>query len=203
MKVNHNTIYDNSVQFSSVTLLCPTLCNFMDCSMPGFPVIHCLLEFAQIHVHNNICTKNNNNNNKEYCENMWKLKATECFWVIPFLLARVQLVQSLSRVRLKPHGLQHPRLPCPLPTPRAYSNSCPSSRWCHPTISSSVVSFFSCLQSFPAPGSFPMSQLFASDGQSMAASASASVFSMNIQDWFPIGLTGLISLQSKGLWVIR
>ena len=96
-------------------------------------------------------------------------------------------------------GLQHARLPCPSPTPRACSNSCPSSRWCHPTISSSVVPFSSCLQSFPAWGSFPMSQFSASGGQSIGASASASVLPMNIQDWFPLGLTGLISLQSKGL----
>ena len=91
------------------------------------------------------------------------------------------------------------RLPCPSPTPRACSNSCPSSQWCHPTISSSVIPFSSCLQSFPASGSFPMSRLFASGGQSIGVSASASVLPMNIQDWFPLGLTGWISLQSKGL----
>ena len=100
---------------------------------------------------------------------------------------------------LQPHGLQHARLPCPSPSPRACSNSCPSSQWCHPTISSSVAPFSFCLQSFPASGSFPMSRLFASSGQSIAASASASVFPMNIQDWFPLGLTCSISLQSKGL----
>ena len=97
---------------------------------------------------------------------------------------------------LQPHGLQHARLPCPSPTPRAYSNSCSSSQWCHPTILSSVVSFSSCLQSFPASGSFPVSQLFASGGQSIGASAS--VLPVNIQGWFPLGLIGLISLQSKG-----
>ena len=80
------------------------------------------------------------------------------------------------------------------------SNSCPLSRWCHPTISSSVIPFSSCLQSFPASRSFQMSQFFTSDGQSIGASALASVLPMNIQDWFPLGLTGLISLQSKGLW---
>ena len=100
---------------------------------------------------------------------------------------------------LQPHELQHARYPCPLPTPRAYSNSCPSSRWCHPTISSSVVPYPSRLQSFPASGSFPMSQFFASGGQSIRVSASASVLPMNIQDWFPLGWTGWISLQSKGL----
>ena len=100
---------------------------------------------------------------------------------------------------LQPHGLQHARLPCPSPTPRAYSHSCPSSRWCHRTISSSVIPFSSCLQSFPSSGSFPMSQFFTSGGQSTGAWALASVLPMNIQDWFPLGLTGLISLLSKGL----
>ena len=98
---------------------------------------------------------------------------------------------------LQPHGLQHTRLPCPSPTSGVYPNSCALSRWCHPTISSSVVSF-SCLRSFPALGSFPISQFFASGGQSIEASASASVLSMNIQDWFPLGWTGWIPLQSKG-----
>ena len=99
---------------------------------------------------------------------------------------------------LRPHGLQHARLLCPSPTPRAYSNSCPLSWWCHPTISSSVISVSSCPQSFPASGSFPVSQLFPSGGQSTGVSVSASVLLMNMQDWFPIGLTGWISLQSKG-----
>ena len=100
---------------------------------------------------------------------------------------------------LWPHALQHARLLCSSPTPQACSNSCPSSWWCHPTISSSVVPFSSCLQSFPASGSFPVSQLIISGGQSIGASASASVLSMNIQDWFPLGWSGLISLQFKGL----
>ena len=99
-----------------------------------------------------------------------------------------------------PDGLQHTRLPCPSPTSRTYSNSCPLSRWCHATISSSVIPFSSCLQSFPASGSFPMNQFFESGGQDIGTSASASVFPMNIQDWFPLGLTGLISLLSKVLW---
>ena len=115
----------NIILFSSVTQLCPTLCNPMDCSTPGFPVRS--------------------------------------------------------------------------PIPRAYSNSCPSSQWCHPTIWSSVIPFSYCLQSFPASGPFLMSWLFASGHQSIGASASASVLPMNIQDWFPLLLTGLISLQSKGL----
>ena len=98
-----------------------------------------------------------------------------------------------------PRGLQHTRPPCPSPTPRAYSNSCPSHRWFHPTISSSVVPFSSHYQSFPASGSFPMSQVFTSCGQSIGVSASASVLPMNIQGWLPLGLTGLIILLSKGL----
>ena len=97
------------------------------------------------------------------------------------------------------HGLQHARIPCPSPSPGASSNSCPSSQWCHPTISSSVTSFSSYPQSFPASGSFPMSQLFTTGGQSIGGSASASVLPMNIQDLFPLGLTDWISLQSKGL----
>ena len=100
---------------------------------------------------------------------------------------------------LQPHGLQHTMFSCPSASPRVSSNSYPMSQWCHPTISSSVVPFFSCLQSFAASGSFPMSQLFASGGQSIRVSASASVLPMNIQDWFPLGLTGLIFLNSKGL----
>ena len=100
---------------------------------------------------------------------------------------------------LRPHGLQHPRPPCPSLTPRVYSNSYPLSRWCHPTISSSVVPFSSLLQSFPASGSFQMRQLFTLGGQSIRFSASASVLPMNTQDWSPLGWTGWISLQSKGL----
>ena len=112
----------------------------------------------------------------------------------------ISLVQLLSRVRLfVTPWLQHARLPCPSSAPGTCWNSYPSIWWCHPTISFSVIPFSSCLQSFPASGSFPMSQFFASGGQSIGASASASVLPMNIQDWFPSGLTGLISLQSKGL----
>ena len=99
---------------------------------------------------------------------------------------------------LQPHGLQHTRLPYPSPTPRIYPNSCPSSWWCHPTISSSVIPFFSRLQSFQASRSFQMGQLFASGGQSIGVSASASVLPMNTQDWFPLWWTGWISLHSNG-----
>ena len=100
---------------------------------------------------------------------------------------------------LRPHGLQHARPPCPSPTPGVFSNSCPSSWWRHPTISSSAVHFSSHLQSFPTSGSFPMSQCFASGGQNIGASPLASVLPMNIQDWSPLGWTGWLSLQSKGL----
>ena len=117
----------------------------------------------------------------------------------------VQFSRSVMSDSLGPHGLQHARLPCPSPTPGVCSNSCPSSGWCHPTISSSAIPFSSCLQSFPASGSFLMSQFFPSGGQSIGAStsASASVLLMNIQDWFPLGFTGLISLQSKGLLSVQ
>ena len=111
----------------------------------------------------------------------------------------VQFSCSVVFDSLQSHGLQHPRLPCPSPTPGACSNSCPLSRGCHPTITFSVISFFSCLQSFPASGSFQMSQFFSSGSQSIGVSASASVLPMNIQDWYPLGWTGLISLLSKGI----
>ena len=114
-------------------------------------------------------------------------------------ISSVQFSHSVMSDSLWPRGLQHVRLPCPSPTPGAYSNLCPLSWWCHPTISSFVVSFSSCLQSFPASGSFQMSQFFASDGQSIGVSGSASVLPMNIQYWSPLGWTGWIFLQSKRL----
>ena len=116
--------------------------------------------------------------------------------VVPLSVSSVQL---LSCVWVWPHGLQHVRLPCPSSSPRSYSNSCPSSQWCHPSISFSVAPFSSSLQSFPASGSFPRSQFFTSGGQSVQLSASASVLSMNNQDWFLLGLTGWITFQFKGL----
>ena len=117
------------------------------------------------------------------------------FYIIQFCK-----VQLLSCVRLfATHGLQHTRPPCPSPTPEVYPHPCPLSQWWHSTISSSVVHFSSHLQSFPASGSFQMSQLFASGGQSIGVSASASVLPLNIQDWSPLAWTGWISLQSKGL----
>ena len=121
-------------------------------------------------------------------------------WIFMYLsYSSVQFSCSVVSNSLWPHGLQHARLPCPSPTPRACSNSCPSGQWCHPTISSSVVPFPSCLQSSSASGSFPMNWLFTSGDQSIGASDLASVLPMTIQDWFPLGLTGWISLQSKGL----
>ena len=111
----------------------------------------------------------------------------------------VQVNCSVMSDSLWPHGLQHSRPPCPSPIRGVYSNSCPLSWWCHPTISPSVVAFSSCLQSFPASGSFQMCQFFISGGQSIGVLASTSVLPMNIQDWSPLGWTGWISLQSKGL----
>ena len=114
-------------------------------------------------------------------------------------VSSVQFSCSVMSDSLETHKLQHARLPCTSPTAGACSNSCPSSQWCHPTISSTVIPFYSCLQSFPASGSFPISQLFASDGQNIGVSASASVLLMTIQDWFLLGWTDWIYLQSKGL----
>ena len=122
------------------------------------------------------------------------------FFFSPWLPKVIQFSSvAQSCQTLRPLGLKHIRFPCPSPTPRAYSNSCPLSRWCHPIISASVVRFSSCLQSFPASGSFQMSQVFASSGQSIGVSASTSVLPVNTQDWSPLGWTGWISLQSKGL----
>ena len=138
-------------------------------------------------------------------------------WIMPFHLCNIISLLTKkkkkacrgSRARggplfyesdsLRPHGLQHARTPCPSPTPRVYLNSCPLSQWCHPTISFSVILFSSRLQSFPASGSFPMSQFFASSGQSIGVSASESILPLNIQDWFTLGWIGWISWQSKGL----
>ena len=119
-------------------------------------------------------------------------------WYKGVLHCSVQFSRSVVSDSLWPYGLQHARLPCPSPTPGACSNSCPLNWWCHPTVSSSVIPFSSHLQSFPASRSFLMSQFFTSGGQSIGVSASASVLPMNIQGWFPLGWTGLVSLLSKG-----
>ena len=111
----------------------------------------------------------------------------------------VQFSQSVVSDSFRPHESQHARPPCPSPIPGVHPNSCPSSWWCHPTISPSVVPFSSCPQSFPALGSFPMNQVFASGRESIGVSASTSVLLMNTQNWFPLGWTGWISLQSKAL----
>ena len=113
-------------------------------------------------------------------------------------ISSVQFSCSIMSDSMQPCGLKHGRLPWPSPTPRVYSNSCPLSWWCHPTISSSVIPFSSCLQFFPASGTFPMNQLFTSVGHSIGVSVSASVFPMNIQDWFLFRGTGWISLLSNG-----
>ena len=128
---------------------------------------------------------------KRLCENSHNLRFSQ--------VALSQFNCSVMSDSLWPHGLQHARLPCPSPTSGVYSNSCPLTQWCHPTISSPVITFSSCLQSFPATGSFQTSQLFASGGQSIGVSASTSVLPMNTQDWSPLAWTGWISLQSKGL----
>ena len=125
------------------------------------------------------------------------MTSKEAFFLVQF--SSVQFSHSFVSDSLQPHGLQHTRPPCPSPTPQVYSNSCPLSQWCHRISSSSVVPFSSCLQSFPASGSFQMSQFLASDSQSIGVSASASVLPMNIQDWSPLGWAGWISLLSKGL----
>ena len=121
-----------------------------------------------------------------------------CIYIYIYIYMFSSVAQSYLTLQL--HELQHARLPCPSPTPGAYSNSHPSHQWCHPTISSSVIPFSSCPQSFPASGSFPMSRFFESGGQSIGVSALISVLPMNIQDWFPLGWTGWVSLQSKGPW---
>ena len=118
---------------------------------------------------------------------------------IYFIISSVQFSHSAVSNSLRPHKLQHARPPCPSPTLGVHPNPCPLSQWCHPTILSSIVPFSSCPQSFPAPGSFQMSQLFTSGGQSIEVSASATVLPINNQDWSPLGWTGWISLQSKEL----
>ena len=125
---------------------------------------------------------------------------TEYFKIyLSMILFSVQFSCSVMSHSLWPHEPQHARPPCASPTPEVHQNPCPLSRWCHPTISSSVVPFSSCPQSFPASGSFLMSQFFTSGGQSIGVSTSTSVLPMNTQDWSPLGWTGWISLQSKGL----
>ena len=136
-----------------------------------------------------------------YCMKIYKgnLDKTQLAEQWTLLIYQYQFSRSVMSNSLRPHEPQHARPPCPSPTPGVYSNLCPLSWWCHPTTSSSVVPFSSCLQYFPTSGSFQMSQLFTSGGQSIGVSASTSVLPMNTQDWSPSGWTGWISLQSKGL----
>ena len=133
------------------------------------------------------------------CPHSFPPRLQNLFLMSLYLFSLVQVSRSLVSDFLQPHESQHARPPCPSPAPWAHPKPCPSTRWCHPAISSSVVPFSSCPQSLPASGSFPMSQLFASGGQSTRISALASVLPMNTQDWSPLGWTGWIFLQSKGL----
>ena len=128
---------------------------------------------------------------------LWDTMIMYPIWMLAKDWPKLFFTSSVMSYSLQPHVLQHARLPHPSPSPRAFSNSCPLTRWCHPSISSFVIPFFSCIQSFSASGSFLMSWFFPSGGQSTGASAS--VLSINIQGWFPLQLTGLISLQSKGV----
>ena len=150
--------------------------------------------------HNNKHLKSQNDGKYHYCRifkgKQWKLLLCN---TLKLPISENSFSHSVVSNSLRPYGLQHARLPFPSPTSRIYSNSCPLSQWCHPSISSSVVSFSSHLQSFPASGSFQMSQFFTSGGQNIGVSASASVSSMNIQDLFPLGWACWISLLSRGL----
>ena len=187
----------------------------MDCSMPGCPVLHQISELAQTQVHqvsdaiqpshplSSPFPQAVNHSSFRVFSSEWVLSIRwPKYWSFSFIISPPVNIQDwfpfISDFS-QPHGLQHTRPPYPSPTPGVYSNSSPLSRWCHPTISSSVIPFFSHLQSFPASESFQTSQLFPSGGQSIKVSASTSVLPMNTQDWSPLGWTVWISLQSKGL----
>ena len=178
--------------------LCLTLCNPMDCSPPGFSdhgILQArILEWVAIPFFGRYFWLRLNPGHLLCRQILYHLNHRRHTSV-----QSVQFSCSVLSDSLRPHESQHTRPLCPLPTPRVYSNSYPSSQWCHWAISSSVVPFSSCPQSLPASGSFPMSQLFTWGGQSTRVSASASVLPMNTQDWSPLGWTGWISLQSKGL----
>ena len=166
----------------------------MDWSTPGLSVHHQLPEFTQTHVYWL--------RDAIQPSHTLSSSSTPTFNLSQQQFSSVQFGHSVMSHSLQPHRLQHTRPPCPSPSPGVYPNSRPLSRWCHPSISSSVVPFYSHLQTFPASGSFQMNQPFASGGQSIAVSASTSVLAMNIQDWSSLGWTGWISLQSKGLSTI-
>ena len=180
------------IKLSSVAQSCPTLCNPMDCSPPGVS-IHGILQ-ARILEWFAISFSREHAQPRDWT---WVSHIAGRFFTV--WATSVQFRCSVVSDSLWPHESQHARPPCPSPTPRVYSNSCPSNWWRHPAISSSGIPFSSCPQSLPASGSFPVSQLFAWGGQSTGVSASASVLPMNIKDWSPLGWTGWISLQSKGL----
>ena len=165
----------------SVTQSCPTLCYPMDGSLPGSSV-HGI---SQATIQEWVAISFSRGSS-------WRKAWTRVFCVVLSQFSHAVVSDSLWL-----HRQEHTRPPCPPPTPRVYSNSCPLSWWCHQTVSSSVIPFSSCLQSFPASGTFQMSEFFESVGQSIRVSAS--VLPMNVQDWFPLGWTGLISLQFKGL----
>ena len=166
---------NHSVKFSSVAQSCLTLSSPMNCSTPCLSVHNQLWDTPGL-------------SPSQTC-------GIRSYWGG----SRYQFSHSVMSDSLRPHESQHARPPCPSPTPEVYPNSCPLSWWCHPAISSSVVPFSSCPQSLPASESFPMSQLFTSGGQSIGVSASTLVLPVNTQDWSPLGWTGWISLQSKGL----
>ena len=166
------------------------LLGFMFIFFIGLFILSCLSSMVHTHTYTQIIT---------YVQKHYKMEISAVIGLKIMMASSVQFSHSVMSHSLRPHELQHSRPPYPSPTPRVYSNSCPSSQWCHPTISSSVVPFSSCPQSLLASGSFPMSQLFAWGGQSIGVSASASVLPVNTQDWSPLGWTGWISLQSKRL----
>ena len=177
-------------------------CDPMDCSTPGFPVHHQLPELAQTHIHwvsDAIQSSHPLSSPSPPAFNLSQHQSLFQWVSSSHQFSSVQFSRSVVSDSLWPHEPQHTRPLCPSPTPRVHPNPCPSSWWCHPTISSSVIPFSSCPQSFPASGSFQMSQLFTSGGQSTGVSTSTSVLPMNAQDWSPLGWTGWISLQSKGL----
>ena len=161
---------------------CPTLCDPKDCSPPG-PSVHGILQARKL---------------EWVAISFSKVCLVASGYQKDKVFKRsVQFSRSLVSDSLQPHESQHARPPCPSPTPRVHPNPCPLSQWCHPTISSSVVPFSSCHQSFPASGSFPVSQFFTSGGQSIAVSASTSILPRTLKDWSPLGLTSLIWLNSK------
>ena len=158
----------------------------MDCSTSDSSALRCLPRFAPIHVRW-VSDAIQPSHPLPPSSFSFSLAQHQDIFHLDTSISSVQFSRSVLSNSLQPHESQHTRPPCPSPTPGAYSNSCPSSQWCHPAISSSVILFSSCPQSLPASGSFPMNQLFAWGGQSIGVSASASVLPMNTQDWSPLG----------------